>query len=176
LSPGSSGWVIALPFAVSRWWDVAFFAVWAFSLARLIGSYTKSEHSFGEEPETISLVIGLIFAVLGTVITAICVGCGHPSNVPGQAEVPAVGTVMGAFAAGLIAPVACALFGSVIATIGAGLDAGLRTCWSVVLLGGLVAGIVFGAPGGLLYCFIAGGIITVFNVGLRVLISIGKDD
>jgi multisubunit Na+/H+ antiporter MnhG subunit len=169
-------WVFVLPIAVSRWWDVVFFALWAFALARLVSSYNHGRRGFREEAETISSVVGLIVAVLGTLITACCLGLGAPGHAPGEAELPAVGSVMGAFAAGLIAPVACALLGSVIATIGAGLGAGLRTCWSICLLGGLVAGIVFGLPGGLLYCFVAGGVITAFDVLLRMLISIGQND
>ncbi|MBU0625161.1 hypothetical protein KKF05_02355 [Patescibacteria group bacterium] len=150
-----NSWIISLPFVVSRWWDVAFAALWAAALSLLISSFRNSD--FNENETTASLFGALIPILIGG-LAAACVGCKSPDMEFART------TWQGALAAAFIVPSVAALICSIIITSSEKkLGSGLRVVWCITLSWGFIAAVIFGSPGGLLFGFVVGAFCTLLS-------------
>jgi hypothetical protein len=152
-------WVLSLPFAVSRWWDVAYAALWAVAASLLLLSFreAKSKGSYLEE-ETGAISFGILIAAALGGAAGICV-----ATKGGTDQLCALATWQGGLSIALSISCGISVITSVLVTfLGGNLATGLRTAWSISLLAGLVAIVTLGASGGLLFGFGAGIIGTLF--------------
>lgn len=149
-------WILSLPFAVSRWWDVAFVALWAAALSLLVSSF---RNGVVKDDEISALLGGTVFPVIIGGLVAALVGCKDPNMEFART------TWQGTLAAAFIVPSVAALICSIVVTFGLKkLDSSWRVIWCITLSHGFIAAVIFGPPGGLLFAFVVGAFCTLFSI------------